>query len=57
MQSKAPKMHFRHFRNTLYIIASLDPSTTGIYGWINEEYLDGAGWVPDEDYVATERPW
>ena len=42
---------------TNYIIATLDPSTTGIYGWINEEYLDGAGWVPDEDYVATERPW
>ena len=42
---------------TNYIIATLDPSTTGIYGWINEEYLDGAGWVPDDDYVATERPW
>ena len=37
--------------------ATLDPSTTGLYGWINREYLDGAGWVPEEDYVATERPW
>ncbi len=42
---------------TNYIIATLDPSTTGVYGWVNGEYIDGAGWVPDEDYVATERPW
>ena len=42
---------------TSYIGASLDPSTTGLYGWINGEYLDGAGWVPDADYVAVERPW
>ena len=30
---------------------------SNLYGWINREYLDGAGWVPDADYVATERPW
>ena len=42
---------------TDYIIATIDPESTGLYGWINGEYLDGAGWVPDEDYVATERPW
>ena len=39
------------------IIATLDPTTTGLYGWVNGEYLDGAGWVPDDDYVPTERPW
>ena len=39
------------------IIATLDPSTTGLYGWINGEYLDGSGWVPDDDFVPTERPW
>ncbi len=42
---------------TNYIIGALDPGTTGLYGWFNGAYLDGAGWVPDEDYVATERPW
>lgn len=42
---------------TNYIIATLNPDTTGVYGWINGEYLDGAGWVPDDDYVPTERPW
>ncbi len=39
------------------IIATLDPTTTGLYGWINGAYIDGAGWVPDDDYVPTERPW
>ena len=29
----------------------------GIYGVINGEYLDGLGWVPDADFVPTERPW
>lgn len=42
---------------TAYISATLDPTTTGLYGWINREYLDGAGWVPDDDFVPTERPW
>lgn len=36
---------------------SIDKDYTGLYGWINNEYLDGVGWVPDEDYVPTSRPW
>ena len=36
---------------------SIDPEITGLYGWINGKYCDGAYWTPDEDYVATERPW
>ena len=39
------------------IKVSIDMDYTGLYGWINGEYLDGVGWVPDADYVATERPW
>lgn len=35
----------------------IDKNSTGIYGYINGEYLDGSGWVPDADYVPTERPW
>ncbi|HCM91355.1 MAG TPA: hypothetical protein DIS78_02135, partial [Lachnospiraceae bacterium] len=34
-----------------------DSVTTGIYGYINGEFLDGSGWVPDEGYIPTERPW
>ncbi|MBO4573353.1 MAG: diguanylate cyclase [Clostridia bacterium] len=29
----------------------------GVYGVIRDEYLDGSGWEPDEDFVPTERPW
>ncbi|MDO4804193.1 MAG: diguanylate cyclase [Lachnospiraceae bacterium] len=42
---------------TRNIIEELGMSTTGLYGWINGEYMDGAGWTPDEGYVPTERPW
>ena len=32
-------------------------SSTGVYGYIYGEYLDGTDWVPDADYIPTERPW
>lgn len=35
----------------------IDENFTGIYGYINGEYLDGIGWVPPEDYVPTSRDW
>lgn len=40
-----------------YYMNSVDADFTGVYGWIGGEYLDGIGWVPDEDYVPTERVW
>lgn len=42
---------------TNIIIDTLDPETTGLYGLFNGVYVDGAGWVPDADFVPTERPW
>ena len=39
------------------IIDIINKNSTGLYGYINGEYLDGSGWIPDEDYVPTERPW
>ena len=42
---------------SLSIKKSIDKDYTGLYGWINEEYLDGVGWVPEDDYIPTERPW
>lgn len=35
----------------------VDENFTGIYGYINGEYLDGIGWVPPQGYAATEREW
>lgn len=36
---------------------SFDKDYTGLYGWIKEQYCDGVGWVPDENYIPTQRPW
>ena len=36
----------------------MSENTTGMYGYINGEFLDGAGWEPeDEGYDPTQRPW
>lgn len=35
----------------------IDENFTGVYGYINGEYLDGIGWIPPEDYVPVEREW
>jgi putative nucleotidyltransferase with HDIG domain len=35
----------------------IDENFTGIYGYIQGEYLDGIGWEPPEDYVPQEREW
>ena len=34
-----------------------DENFTGIYAYINGEYLDGLGWVPPEGYEPTARDW
>lgn len=39
------------------IIDEVDSDSTGLYGYIGGEYLDGSGWVPDDDYDPTSRPW
>lgn len=35
----------------------IDENFTGIYGLFNGDYIDGIGWVPDEDYIPREREW
>ena len=35
----------------------MDENFTGIYGLFQGEYLDGVGWIPDEDYDPKTRPW
>ena len=38
-------------------IEDIDENFTGIYGLINEEYIDGIGWEPDKDYNPKTRDW
>lgn len=42
---------------TSYYSRLIDENFTGVYGWINGEYLDGTNWVPDADYIPAERVW
>lgn len=37
--------------------AVVDENFSGVYGWIDGEYLDGMDYQPDESYVPKERPW
>ncbi len=39
------------------VTSTVFENTTGLYGYVNGEYLDGAGWVPDASFVPTKRPW
>ena len=39
------------------VTSTVFENTTGLYGYINGEYLDGALWIPDEEFKPTERPW
>ncbi|MCR4755446.1 MAG: response regulator [Lachnospiraceae bacterium] len=34
-----------------------DVNFTGIYGYLGESYLDGAGWTPPDDYDPKTRDW
>lgn len=36
---------------------NIDPSFSGIYGVVDDIYIDGLGWVPDDDYDPYSRPW
>ncbi len=38
-------------------LSILGENSTGLYGLVKGEYVDGSGWVPDEDYFPSERPW
>ncbi len=35
----------------------IESNNTGIYGYINGEYLDSSGWIPPEDFNVLKRPW
>ena len=39
------------------VTSTVFENTTGLYGYINGEYLDGAMWDPEAGFVPTERPW
>lgn len=36
---------------------TVNENFTGIYGFIDDTYVDGTGWVPDSDYNPKTRDW
>ena len=42
---------------TVSMQRQFDKNFTGIYGYLHGEYIDGVGWIPPADYIATERSW
>jgi len=42
---------------TEYQKTHFDINITGLYGYVQGEYLDGLAWVPPEDYDPTQRDW
>ena len=34
-----------------------DENFTGIYAYVDGEYMDGSGWIPPEDYDPVTRDW
>ncbi len=44
-------------RESANTASQFDETYTGIYGYINGQYVDGVGWTPPEDYDPTIRDW
>ncbi len=36
---------------------NFDENFTGLYAYVRGKYMDGAGWVPPDDYDASVRDW
>ena len=44
-------------RQTDLMTGDFAKDSSGLYAYINGQYIDGAHWVPPEDYVPEERDW
>lgn len=44
-------------RESANTASQFDETYTGIYGYINGQYVDGVGWTPPEEYDPTARDW
>lgn len=59
LQNGMSKEHILHYleKETDKVESEVDANFTGIYGYINGEYIDGSGWIPPEGYEPKERVW
>ena len=52
-----PAIHDYLTSQTVAIKNAVFENTSGLYGYINGEFMIGIDWEPPEGFVATERPW
>lgn len=59
LENKCTQEEIREYvvSKTETVQRTLDKNYTGLYAYIDGKYYDGAGWIPDKGWVATERPW
>lgn len=55
----SPEIKDYLLNQSVAIVNITDGESPGLYGYMNDEYLDGTdtGWDPGADYVPTARPW
>lgn len=59
LESNMSEEEILHYleKETTKVENEVDSNFTGIYGYINGEYIDGSGWIPPEGYEPKERVW
>jgi len=52
-------MSHEDMRDLLLALTAKDPDSQDIYMAYGKEnvFLDGSGWIPDDTFVFTDRPW
>jgi hypothetical protein len=49
--------YMTNFTNQVLKDGTMVYGFTGLYGVVQEMFLDGTGWIPPDGYVYQERPW
>ena len=59
LESNMSEEEILHYleKETTKVENEVNSNFTGIYGYINGEYIDGSGWIPPEGYEPKERVW
>ena len=45
------------YHSTVKGFRNSSENITNLYCYINDKFIDGSGWVPDEDFNPKERQW
>ncbi len=55
----SPDMSYDEARNMLLDLTAADPDSQDIYVAYGKDmtFLDGSGWIPDDTFDFTDRPW